>query len=88
MPTFEIEQYEIHTQTYRIEAKTVAEAIKQLMDGDAEVMNNGLETRHPNCESLVAGAMTSRRRDFSINDTLSNFGPKVESKGACFEFCL
>ena len=43
MPTFEIEQYEIHSQTYRIEAKTEAEAIKQLMDGEAEAVDNGLE---------------------------------------------
>ena len=43
MPTFEIEQYEIHSQTYRIEAKTEAEAIKRLLDGEAEAVDNGLE---------------------------------------------
>ena len=36
MPTYEIEQYEVHTQTYRIEASSEAEAIKMLFDGQAE----------------------------------------------------
>ena len=36
MPTFEIEQYELHTQTYRVEASSEAEAIKKLFDGDGD----------------------------------------------------
>ena len=36
MPTFEIEQYEIHAQKYRVEASNEAEAIKMLFDGEAE----------------------------------------------------
>ena len=43
MPTFEIEQYEIHTQKYRVEANSKAEAIKMLFDGDGEAVDNGLE---------------------------------------------
>ena len=43
MPTFEIEQYELHTQTYRVEASTEAEAIKRLFDGDGEAVDNGLD---------------------------------------------
>ena len=30
MPTFEIEQYEVHAQKYRVEADSEAEAIKML----------------------------------------------------------
>ena len=43
MPTFEIEQYELHTMKYRIEAPSAAEAIKRLFDGDGEAVDNGLE---------------------------------------------
>ena len=43
MPTFEIEQYEIHTQKYRAEASSEAEAIKKLFDGDGEAVDNSQE---------------------------------------------
>ncbi len=43
MPTFEIEQYELHTQTYRVEASSEAEAIKKLFDGDGEAVDNSQE---------------------------------------------
>jgi len=36
MPTFEIEQYELHCMKYRVEAASEAEAIKRLFDGEAE----------------------------------------------------
>jgi len=43
MPTFEIEQYEIHTQLYRVEADGEVEAVKRLFDGQAIAEDNGLE---------------------------------------------
>jgi len=43
MPTFEIEQYEIHTQLYRIEAVSRAEAIKRLFDGEGIAVDNAQE---------------------------------------------
>lgn len=43
MPTFEIEQYELHTMKYRVEASSKAEAIKMLFDGDGEAVDNGLD---------------------------------------------
>jgi hypothetical protein len=43
MPTYEVEQYELHTMTYRVEAANVAEAIKKLLSGDAEAIDGGLE---------------------------------------------
>lgn len=36
MPTFEIEQYELHAMTYRVKAKNEAEAIVKLFQGRAE----------------------------------------------------
>jgi hypothetical protein len=42
MPKWEIEQYELHVQTYRVEAATEAEAIKRLFDGEAEAVDGGL----------------------------------------------
>ena len=43
MPTFVIEQYEIHTMKYRVEANSEAEAIKMLFDGEADPVDDGLE---------------------------------------------
>jgi hypothetical protein len=43
MPTYEIEQYELHVQKYRVEATTEAEAIAKLLDGEAEAVDNSLE---------------------------------------------
>ena len=36
MPTFEIEQYELHAMKYRVEAANEAEAIAKLYQGEAE----------------------------------------------------
>ena len=43
MPTFEIEQYELHVQRYRVEAKNEAEAIAKLFQGEADPIDNSLE---------------------------------------------
>jgi hypothetical protein len=43
MPTYEIEQYELHTQTYRVQADSEAEAIAKLLNGKAEAVDGGLE---------------------------------------------
>ncbi len=43
MPTFEIEQYELHIMKYQIEAKNEADAIVKLLDGEAEPVDNSLE---------------------------------------------
>lgn len=43
MPIFEIEQYELHTQKFRVEAVDEAEAIAKLLDGEADAVDNGLE---------------------------------------------
>ncbi len=36
MPTYEIEQYELHAMKYRVEAANEAEAIRKLFDGEAD----------------------------------------------------
>lgn len=43
MPTYEIEQYEIHVQKYRVEADNEAKAIAKAFDGDAEPVDGSLE---------------------------------------------
>ena len=43
MAIFEIEQYEIHSLTYRVEAENEAEAIAKLFDGDAQPIDDGQE---------------------------------------------
>ncbi len=43
MPTFEIEQYELHAMKYRVEATSEAEAIAKLLNGLAMPLDNGLD---------------------------------------------
>lgn len=43
MPTYEIEQYELHSMRYRIEAENEAEAIAKLLNGDGEPVEGSLE---------------------------------------------
>ena len=43
MPVFEIEQYEVHAQKYRVEARSEAQAIKKVFDGEADAVDNGLD---------------------------------------------
>jgi hypothetical protein len=43
MPTYEIEQYELHAMKYRVEASCEAEAIAKLFDGEGEAVDNSLE---------------------------------------------
>jgi hypothetical protein len=43
MPTFEIEQYELHVMKYRVEATDEAQAITRLLDGEAEPVDGSLE---------------------------------------------
>ena len=42
MPTFEIEQYEIHVQSYVVEAHSEAEAIAKLFKGEAQPVDDSL----------------------------------------------
>lgn len=43
MPIYEIEQYEIHTQKYRIKATSEAEAVAKLLSGEADAVDDGQE---------------------------------------------
>lgn len=43
MPTYDIEQYELHAMTYRVEAESPADAIVKLFNGDAEPVDGSLE---------------------------------------------
>ncbi len=43
MPTFEIEQYELHTMKYRVRANSQAEAIAKLLNGELEPVEGSLE---------------------------------------------
>ena len=42
MPTYEIEQYEIHVQKYRVQATSEAEAVKAVFDGKVTAMDDEL----------------------------------------------
>lgn len=43
MPIFRIEQYELHSQTYSVEADSEADAINILLDGNGEPMDDSQE---------------------------------------------
>lgn len=43
MPTYEIEQYEIYVQRYRVEAVDEVHAVARLFGGEAELVENSLE---------------------------------------------
>jgi flagellin-specific chaperone FliS len=43
MPTYEIQQYELHIMRYRVEAASEAEAIALLFHGEAEPVNQSQE---------------------------------------------
>ncbi len=43
MPTYEIEQYELHAMKYRVEAEDEAHAIAKLLNGEADPIDNSLE---------------------------------------------
>lgn len=43
MPIYEIEQYEIHSMKYRIEATDEADAIVKLLDGEADPVDDSLD---------------------------------------------
>lgn len=43
MPRYEIEQYELHMMKYAVEAASEAEAIKKLLTGEADPIEDTLE---------------------------------------------
>ena len=43
MTTYTIEQYELHTQKYEVEANSEAEAISKLYEGEGLSVDDGLE---------------------------------------------
>jgi hypothetical protein len=43
VPRYRIEQYELHAQTYEVEADSPGKAIEKLFDGCGDAVDNGLE---------------------------------------------
>jgi len=43
MPTYEVEQYELHVMKYRVEAPSEAEAIAKVLQGEAEPVDQSQE---------------------------------------------
>ena len=43
MPTYEIEQYELHAMKYQVEAEDEAHAIAKLLNGEADPVDNSLD---------------------------------------------
>ena len=72
MPNYEIEQYEIHTMKYRVEASNEAEAIKKLFDGEADPMDNGFDYIEV-CEDMGLPAEEHRE----LADQLRSLGVSV-----------
>ena len=73
MPVYEIEQYEVHVQTYRVEAKSGAKAIVKLFNGEADPVDNGLEYIEV-CEDLGLPAEEYRE----LADELRSLGENID----------
>ena len=73
MPTFEIEQYEIHVQQYRVEADSEAEAIGKLFNGEADPVDGSLEYVEV-CEDRGLPAEEHRE----LADELRSLGESVD----------
>ena len=43
MPKYQIEQFELHVQTYAVEAASEAEAIEKLLDAEADPIDEALD---------------------------------------------
>jgi len=43
MATYEIEQYELHSSKFRVEAASESEAVTKLFDGEGTAIDNSLE---------------------------------------------
>ena len=54
MALFEIEQYELHVMTYRVEADTREEAIVKLLRGDGEPLDDTMEFVEVCCDEGMA----------------------------------
>ena len=72
MPIYEIEQYEIHTMKYRVEASSEAEGIKMLFDGEADAVEHGLDYIEV-CEDMGLPAEEHRE----LADQLRSLGVSV-----------
>jgi hypothetical protein len=73
MPIFEIEQYEVHLQTYRVEADSEAKAIAKLFNGEAHPVDNSLEYIEV-CEDLGLPAEEYRE----LANELRSLGESVD----------
>ena len=72
MPQYEIEQYETHTQKYRIKANSEAQAIAKLFNSEADPVDGSLEYTEV-CEDL--GLPAEEYRDLA--DELRSLGVAV-----------
>ena len=53
MAFYEVDQYELHFQTYRVEAESEAEAIAKVLNGDSEILDNRLEYVAPSINNGI-----------------------------------
>ena len=72
MPLFEIEQYEIHTIKFQVEAKTKAEAIAKVFNGEADAVDGSDELIEV-CQDL--GMLVDENR--KLADQLEAIGVSV-----------
>lgn len=74
MPTFAIEQYELHVMTYDVDAATEADAVARLYDGLVEPVDDSLEfCEIDNSRGLPAG------KHAELADALRTRGVSVDA---------
>ena len=70
MPEFEIEQYELHTAKYRVDAESEAEAIFKLFDGDVGRTRPAMRTAPPCRARRIAGRVLRQHDIKNLSENL------------------
>jgi hypothetical protein len=79
MPKFIVEQDEVHTFKYTVEAKNRGEAIAKVLDGDGEAMDGGSEfVENADNLGMSTRKLTKEEMD-SLEENGFDFSDKVES---------
>ncbi|MGD0899742.1 MAG: hypothetical protein ABR915_18065 [Thermoguttaceae bacterium] len=72
MPTYQIEQYELHVRAYRVEANSEAEAIAKLYEGECEQLDE------PDCLEVANDYGLPADEHRELADALRDLGVKVD----------
>lgn len=79
MPTYIVEQYELHCTRYRVEAKDRGEAIRKVFDGDGEEVGGTLYIDTDDTRGMPLNHLTKSECRTLELDEMSDFVPSIRS---------